>query len=186
MLQPGTSIPHTKTLSRIVSNYVEKFEKTLLREMPPMAMLSAAIDCLTSQYQQSFLTICDYFINASWQLQEVVLGFKPLYGQPLGENIGKIWCESYESMESKTASLRLRPTMPRTMARLQNLYESIVRTRPKVATYYAQPTSCGSDLERFCQLYDLHNETNARLRRGAMPWLDLSILNMLSAPSWIK
>ncbi len=90
MLRPGIRIPHAKTLSRIVSNYVDNFEKTLLRKMPLDAMLSVAIDCWTSPYQQSFLAICGYFIDASWQLQEVVLGFEPLYGQHSGENIGKV------------------------------------------------------------------------------------------------
>jgi hypothetical protein len=53
-------------------------------------MLSVAIDCWTSPYQQSFLAICGYFIDASWQLQEVFLGFELLYGQHSGENIGKV------------------------------------------------------------------------------------------------
>jgi hypothetical protein len=49
-----------------VSNYVDNFEKDLLQKMPLDAMLSVAIDCWTSPYQQSFLAICGYFIDASW------------------------------------------------------------------------------------------------------------------------
>ncbi len=52
-------------------------------------MLFVAIDCWISLYQKSFLAICGHFINARWQLQEVVLRFEPLYWQHLGENIGK-------------------------------------------------------------------------------------------------
>jgi hypothetical protein len=73
-----------------VSNYVDNFLKTLLQKMPLDAMLSVAIDCWTSPYQQSFVAICGYFIDASSQLHEVVLGFEPLYGQHSGENIGKV------------------------------------------------------------------------------------------------
>jgi hypothetical protein len=58
--------------------------------MPLDAMLSVAIDSWTSSYQQSFLAIWGYFIDASWQLQEVVLGFEPLHGQLSGENIGNV------------------------------------------------------------------------------------------------
>ncbi len=90
MLRPGIRIPHAKTLLRIVSNYVDSFEKTLLRNVLLDAMLSVAIDCWMSQYQQSFLAICSYFIDASWQLQEVVLVFEPLYGQHSEENISKV------------------------------------------------------------------------------------------------
>ncbi len=73
--------------------------------MPFDAMLSVAIDCWTSPYQQLFLAICGYFIDASWQLQEAVLGFKLLYGQHSGEHIGRVLVGILQKHESKTASL---------------------------------------------------------------------------------
>jgi hypothetical protein len=90
MLKPGIRINHANTQSQIVSNYVDNFEKTHLQNWPFDVMLLVAIDCWMTPYQQSFLAICDYDINASWQLQEVVLGFELLYGQRSGENIGKV------------------------------------------------------------------------------------------------
>ncbi len=89
MLRPGLTIPHAQTLSRLVNAYVDEFEISLLRKLPKDGMLSVALDCWTSPFQQSFLAICGYFIDASWRLHEVVLGFEPLYGTHSGENIGK-------------------------------------------------------------------------------------------------
>jgi hypothetical protein len=56
-------------------------------------MLSIAVDCWTSPYQQSFLAICGYFISASWQLQDVIIPFKLLYRKHFGDNIGEVRVE---------------------------------------------------------------------------------------------
>ncbi len=89
MLRPGLTIPHTHTLSRLVNAYVDEFEVSLQRKLPKDGMLSVALDCWTSPFQQSFLAIRSYFIDVSWCLHEVVLGFEPHYGTHLSENIGK-------------------------------------------------------------------------------------------------
>ncbi len=89
MLGPGLTIPHAQTLSRLVNAYVDKFEVSLLWKLSKDGLLSVALDCWTSPFLQSFLAICGYFIDASWRLHEVGLGFEPLYGTHSGKSIGK-------------------------------------------------------------------------------------------------
>ncbi len=89
MLRPGLTIPHAQTLSRLVNAYVDEFAVSLLRKLLKDDMLSVACGCWTSPLQQSFLAICSYYIDTSWHLHKVVLGFEPLYGTHSGKNIGR-------------------------------------------------------------------------------------------------
>ncbi len=89
-LCPGLHIPHAKKTSQTITDYVNNFQRTLLKDLPDHAMLSIAIDIWQSPYKQSFLAIAGYFIDKEWRLREVVLGFEPLYGPHSGDYIGQI------------------------------------------------------------------------------------------------
>ncbi len=89
-LRPGLHIPHAKMISQTITDYVNNFEKTLLKDLPNHAMLLIAIDIWQSPYEQSFLAIAGYFIDKEWRLREVVLGFEPLYVPHSCDYIGQI------------------------------------------------------------------------------------------------
>jgi hypothetical protein len=68
---------------------VDRFKVSLLQKLPKDGMLSVALDYWTSRFQQSFLTIWDYYIDTSWLLYKVVLGFKPFYSTHSGKNLSR-------------------------------------------------------------------------------------------------
>ena len=62
--------------------------------LPEHAKISIALDCWTSPFQQAFMAITGYFIDAEWVYREVLLGFKPLHSSHTGANLSAILMET--------------------------------------------------------------------------------------------
>jgi hypothetical protein len=69
---------------------VKDRQQGILRILPVGSKISIALDCWTSPFSQAFMAITGYFINADWVYQEVLLGFKPLYGAHTGINLSSV------------------------------------------------------------------------------------------------
>lgn len=69
---------------------VEAQQQDLLHKLPTGAKISIALDCWTSPFQQAFMAVTGYFIDADWNYREILLGFEPLHGTHTGVNLGSV------------------------------------------------------------------------------------------------
>jgi hypothetical protein len=69
---------------------VTQRQKKMLALLPKENKLSIALDCWTSPFQQAFIAITAYFIDADWNYRELLLGFEPLSGEHSGPNLAKV------------------------------------------------------------------------------------------------
>lgn len=83
------SIPDRSTIKRYLDSVIETTEVSILSSLSPDTKLAIALDCWTSPFQQAFMAITGYFIDDSWNFQEVLLGFEPLSQSHTGSNLGK-------------------------------------------------------------------------------------------------
>jgi hypothetical protein len=88
MLVQGLQVPRAPKVSQLASEYAAKIQEDLLKDMVPGSRLSIAYDCWTSPNNHSFLAVVGYFIDARWNLREVLLGFEPFQGAHTGRNMG--------------------------------------------------------------------------------------------------
>lgn len=96
MLSPGLRVPRAPKIAKLVTGYVEELEQNLLKDLVPGSKLSVAYDVWTSPNNYSFIAIVGYFIDKSWRLREVLLGFEQLVGPHAGRNIGEVILEVLE------------------------------------------------------------------------------------------
>jgi hypothetical protein len=92
-------IPSAKTMRRRLHSIVEIRQQSALRTLPPNTKLSLALDCWTSPYNQAFMAITAYFVDANWMYQEVLLGFKPVHGVHSGSNLSQIVLQILEQYQ---------------------------------------------------------------------------------------
>lgn len=87
-------IPSATTIRRRLRDIIQDKQRSTLKTLPPESKISIALDCWTSPYNQAFMAITGYFVNANWVYQEVLLGFKPLYGSHTGANLSAVLLET--------------------------------------------------------------------------------------------
>ena len=72
-------IPNRKRIRQILLARADSITKSILRTKLKQTRISIALDCWTSlNSNHAFLGIMGYFIDASWNYREVLLGFKHL------------------------------------------------------------------------------------------------------------
>jgi hypothetical protein len=84
---------------------VDKFEVSLLLKLSKDSMLFVALHCWTRLFQQSFLAICGYYIDTSWRLHEVVLGFELLTVHIQARILAESKSESFKSTKLPTGHI---------------------------------------------------------------------------------
>jgi hypothetical protein len=65
-----------KTVRRQIEIAIKKGYIIFLEKLPADAKICLALDCWSSPFRQSFITITGYFIDADWESHEILLGFK--------------------------------------------------------------------------------------------------------------
>lgn len=83
-------LPSAKTLRRRLRDAVVDEQESQLKDLPPDAKISLALDCWTSPFQQAFMAITGYFIDREWNYRELLLGFEPLHGTHSGANLSDV------------------------------------------------------------------------------------------------
>jgi hypothetical protein len=92
-------LPSATTIRRRLRDIVQDRQRSILRTLPKNAKISIALDCWTSPYNQAFMAITGYFVDERWTYQEVLLGFKPLYGSHTGQNLSNVLLETLVNLE---------------------------------------------------------------------------------------
>ena len=90
LLPPLPEIPSAYIVRHHLQEMVEAQQHNLLHKLPTGAKISIALDCWTSPFQQAFMAITGYFIDADWNYREILLGFEPLHGTHTGVNLGSV------------------------------------------------------------------------------------------------
>lgn len=96
LIDLAQSAPHpiNHISGKTVRSHLEKLAKNqqeqILNELPPNAKLSLSFDCWTSPFNQAFLAVVAYFINADWEYREVLLGFEFLQERHTGAYLAEI------------------------------------------------------------------------------------------------
>jgi hypothetical protein len=90
MLNRDADLPSRTTICKGLQEAVCNIELQQLKDLPPGAKISLALDCWTSASRLAFLAVKGYFIDVNWQYHEVLLGFEPIEGSHTGLNLCNI------------------------------------------------------------------------------------------------
>jgi len=83
-IRPGVEIPSSTTLTRHLKRLGQSTVDDIPTCLPAAGKISLAADTWTSPNQLAFLAIVAYWISDSWQMEEVLIGFKAIRGSHRG------------------------------------------------------------------------------------------------------
>lgn len=96
-------ISSATTIRRRLRDIIQNKQHSTLKTLSPESKISIALDCWISLYNQTFIAITGYFVNANWVYQEILLGFKPLHSLYTGANLSAVLLETliYHNIQNR-------------------------------------------------------------------------------------
>jgi len=89
-IRPGVEIPSPTTLTRHLKRLPKSTVDDIRTCLPGAGKISLAADRWTLPNKLAFLAIVAYWISDSWQMEEVLIGFKEIRGSHTGANMAGI------------------------------------------------------------------------------------------------